>query len=371
MTTLSSPCEPPLAPDALTARMENMSLDEVDARHSRPTMKDVAALSGVSIKTVSRVVNGEPGVSPDVAERVLAASAKLDYRRDLSASSLRRGDGKSQTIGLLLEDVANPFSSALHRAVEDVARQHGVVVFAGSVDEDPDRERDLAAALVARRTDGLVIVPTAPDQSYLARERRNGTPVVFVDRPPVQLDADHVVTDNVAGARDGTAHLVRHGHQRIAFLGDLSTISTARERHDGYVEALGLAGLPVAADLVRRDLSTAEQAQAAVEELLALADPPTAVFASQNLVTVGALRALRRAGLHRSVAVVGFDTLPMQDLLDPGVTIVEQYVRRLGELAAEMLFRRIAGDTSPARRIVLPAQLTERGTGEIPGPFAG
>jgi len=347
-----------------------MPLDDVDGRPSRPTMKDVAALSGVSIKTVSRVVNGEAGVSPDVAERVLAASAKLDYRRDLSASSLRRGDGKSQTIGLLLEDVSNPFSSALHRAVEDVARQHGVVVFAGSVDEDPDRERDLVSALVARRTDGLVIVPTAADQSYLARERRNGTPVVFVDRPPVQLDADHAVTDNLAGARDGTAHLVAHGHRRIAFLGDLATISTARERYQGYVEALGAAGIPLASELVRRNLRTAEQAQDAVEELLALPDPPTAVFASQNLVTVGTLRALRRAGLQRTVAVVGFDSLPLQDLLDPGVTIVEQDVRRLGAAAAEMLFDRIAGDQSPPRSVVLPAVLVERGSGEIPGPFA-
>lgn len=370
MTTLSSPGRAAPTLTEQTGRMERMSLDEVDARHSRPTMKDVAALSGVSIKTVSRVVNGEPGVSADVAERVLAATAKLDYRRDLSASSLRRGDGKSQTIGLLLEDVSNPFSSALHRAVEDVAREHGVVVFAGSVDENPDRERDLAAALVARRTDGLVIVPTAPDQSYLARERRTGTPVVFVDRPPVQLEADHVVTDNLSGAREGTRHLVGHGHRRIAFLGDLSTISTARERYEGYVEALGQAGIPLATELVRRDLRTAEQAEAAVQELLALADAPTAIFASQNLVTVGALRALRRAGLHRTVAMVGFDSLPMQDLLDPGVTIVEQDVRRLGAEAAQMLFRRIAGDTSPARRVVLPATLVERGTGEIPGPFS-
>jgi LacI family transcriptional regulator len=347
-----------------------MSLDEVAGRTSRPTMKDVAALSGVSIKTVSRVVNEEAGVSPDVVERVRAAASKLDYRRDLSASSLRRGDGKSQSIGLLLEDVSNPFSSALHRAVEDVARQHGVVVFAGSVDEDPEREHGLVSALVARRTDGLVIVPTAPDQSYLARERRNGTPVVFVDRPPVQLDADHVVTDNVTGAFEGTAHLVAHGHRRIAFLGDLSTISTAQERYTGYVEALGAAGVPLAVELVRRDLRTDEQARAAVAELLALPEPPTAVFASQNLVTVGALRALRAAGLHRGVALVGFDSLPLQDLLDPGITIVEQDVRRLGATAAELLFRRIAGDDSPAQRIVIPAELTARGSGEIPGPYA-
>jgi LacI family transcriptional regulator len=186
----------------------------------------------------------------------------------------------------------------------------------------------------------------------------------------VQLDADYVVTGNLDGAREGTEHLVMHGHRRIAFLGDLSTISNARERYDGYVAALGRAGIPVDSDLVRRDLRTSEEALEAVDGLLRLPDPPTAVFASQNLLTVGTLRALRRAGLHRTVAVVGFDSLPLQDLLDPGVTIVEQDVRRLGETAAEMLFSRIQGDASPSRHVVLPATLTPRGSGEIPGPHA-
>jgi LacI family transcriptional regulator len=336
----------------------------------RPTMRDVAALSGVSIKTVSRVVNNEGGVSPDLVERVNEAARKLDYQRNLSASSLRRGDGRTETIGLLLENVANPFSSALHRAVEDVARDHGVLVFAGSVDEDPWRERGLTGAFIARRVDGLIVVPTGSDQSYFAKERESGTHVVFVDRPPALLDADYVVTDNVAGARVGVRHLIAHGHRRIGYIGDLSTISTARERLAGYHEALAEAGIAVDPSIVMQDQRTSDDAEAAVERLLARDDAPTAIFTAQNLVTIGALRALRRAKAHRSIAVVGFDELPVVDLIDPGPTLVVQDVVGLGSTAAELLFRRVQGYDAPPQHVVLPATLVVRGSGEIPGPFA-
>src|SRR6059036_3383628 len=154
-------------------------------------MREVAALAKVSIKTVSRVVNGESGVSPRLAKRVIAASERLNYRHNLTASSLRRSDGRSLTIGVVLEDVANPFASALHRAIEDVAVERAVLVLAGSSDEDERRERRLVAAFASRRVDGLIIQPSSHDHSYLLRERRAGTPVVFVDRPPSSLDADH------------------------------------------------------------------------------------------------------------------------------------------------------------------------------------
>jgi LacI family transcriptional regulator len=337
---------------------------------SRPTMKDVAALSGVSIKTVSRVVNDERGVSPDLVERVNDAARKLDYQRNLTASSLRRGDGRTQTIGLLLENVANPFSSALHRAVEDVAREHGVIVFAGSVDEDPQMERALAAAFVARRVDGLVVVPTGSDQSYLAKERENGTPVVFVDRPPAQLDADWIVTDNLGGADQAVSHLLAHGHRRIAYLGDLATIRTAVERNHGYERALARAGIGADPGLIRENLRTSDDAHAAVTDLLRMPDAPTAIFASQNLVTIGALRALRAAGLQRDIALVGFDALPLVDLIDPGVTLMVQDVVGLGRRAASLLFARAGGDTGPMQHQVLPPTLNVAGTGEIPGPYA-
>jgi LacI family transcriptional regulator len=336
----------------------------------RPTMRDVAALSGVSIKTVSRVVNQESGVSADLIERVTEAARKLDYQRDLTASSLRRADGKSQTLGLLLENVANPFSSALHRVIEDCAREHGVTVFAGSVDEDPARERDLVSAFVARRVDGLIVVPTGEDQSYLAREVRSGTPVVFVDRPPALMSGDTVMTDNLGGARAAVAHLVRHGHHRIACLGDLRTIVTASERSAGYRAALDDAHLRIDPTLVVQDLRTSEQAESAVLELMARSDPPTAIFSGQNLVTIGAVRALRSLGLHRSVAVVGFDDIPLAELVDPALTLVAQDVVGLGNAAIRLLFERLSGSDQPVQHVVLEASLTVRGSGEIPGPFA-
>ncbi len=337
-------------------------------RH-RPTMRDVAALSGVSLKTVSRVVNFESGVSPDLIARVRSAAQILDFQPNLTASSLRRSDGKTKTIGLLLENVANPFSSALHRAIEIVARDRGVVVFAGSVDEDQTRERDLAAAFVARRVDGLIVVPAGHDQSYLATERRNGTPMVFVDRPPTLLDADAVLTANQVGSRDAVRHLISHGHRRIACVGDLASISTAAERLTGYVEALDRADIAKDPDLIRQGIRSSEAAQEAVRELLQLPDPPTAIFASQNLITIGAIRALRAASRHHQVALVGFDDVPLVDLLDPGITLVLQDVVGMGAAAAELLFRRLDGDDGPTERRIFDARLVPGGSGEIAGPW--
>ena len=347
-----------------------MTSSSIAPAHHRPTMRDVAALSGVSLKTVSRVVNGEAGVSDDLTERVEAAARTLNYQPNLTASNLRRNDGKTRTIGLLLENVANPFSSALHRAIEDIARERDVVVFAGSVDEDVDRERELANAFVARRVDGLIVVPAADDQSYLATERRAGTPMVFVDRPPSFLDADAVLTENRGGARTAVEHLMSHGHRRIAYLGDLSTISTARDRLAGYCDALDRAGIAFDQTIVRENLRTSEHAVAAVLELLDLENPPTAIFASQNLVTMGVVRALATAGRNHNVALVGFDEIPLADLLSPGVTLILQDVEGMGSASADLLFRRLAGHAGPSETVVLPTTLIARGSGEIAGPFS-
>src|SRR5207244_921430 len=174
----------------------------------RPTMREVAALAGVSLKTVSRVINAEPAVSDDVRSRVVGAIQRLDYRHDHAASSLRRSDRKTSTIGVLLEDVANPFSSALHREIEDVALRRGVLVLAGSSDEDEAREQQLIAAFTSRRVDGLIIVPASHDHSYLLSERRAGTSMVFVDRPPAFLDADRILPDTQAGPRQAAVHCI-------------------------------------------------------------------------------------------------------------------------------------------------------------------
>jgi len=335
------------------------------ATPKRATLRDVASLAGVSIKTVSRVVNGEPGVVPEKVDAVQRAVRQLDYRQNMGASSLRRADGRTAAVAALLEDLANPFSAGVHRAIEDAARERNVLIFAGSVDEDPDRERQLVRAFTSRRADALIIVPATEHQGYLENEIEAGTPVVFVDRPPIGFAADCVMTDNRDGASRAVKHLARHGHQRIAFLGDLTTIATARQRYDGYVGALSLAGLSIPGALVVHNLHDQPTVEAAVERLMALPEPPTALFAAQNNITVAAVRALQRLGLQDTVALVGFDDFPLADLMRPGVTVMAQDPAAIGRRAAEILFARLAGDTSPTATTIIPTKLIQRGSGEI------
>lgn len=203
---------------------------------NRPTMKDVAARAGVGLKTVSRVVNGEPGVTPDTERRVQEAIEALGFRRNDSARVLRKG--RTATVGLVLEDLADPFYGPLNRAVEEVARTHGALLINGSSAEDPDRERELALALCARRVDGLIVIPAGDDHRYLEPEIRAGVATVFVDRPAGRIEADVVLSDSFGGARDGVAHLIAGGHRRIGFIGDHPRIHTATERLRGYRAAM-------------------------------------------------------------------------------------------------------------------------------------
>ena len=349
-------------------RAEELAATTPVATH--PTMRDVAALAGASLKTVSRVINSDPTVGTELAARVRSAARKLDYRPNRIASDLARrrtsaATGKPSTIGLLIQDVSNEFSASIFRAVEDVAEAHGVTVLASNVNDDPGRERALTANLVARRVDGLIIVPVSQDHGYLAREQRSGVPVVFVDRPPLFLRADSVLSDNEAGACRGVSHLVEHGHQRIAFLGEVSRFVPAGLRYNGYTEALRQAGLPCDENLVRRNLWTEQDASDAVSEIMVVPDPPTALFAAHNRLTVGAIRGLRLLGLERSVALVGFDDFGRADLLQPAITVVAQDPGALGRLAAEILFRRIVGEDFPIAEHIVPTRLIVRGSGEV------
>src|SRR3954452_337791 len=334
----------------------------------RPTMREVAAVAGVSLSTVSRAINGDPKVAPDLAEKVNAAVAMLGYRRDVTATTLRRADRLSASIGLVFDDVANPFHATLQRGIEDVARERGVLAFAGSSDEDAERERDLVQAFLSRRVDGLIVVPAGSDHGYLVRDRDAGVAVVFVDRPPGFIDADVVLSDHAGGARAATAHLLAAGHRRIGYLGDRRRIHSATERLRGHTEALAAAGVAYDPGLVRTELRDSAAARAATADLLALDDPPTAIFTAQNLITIGAVEALRAGGLRHAVALGGFDDVPLADALDPGLTVVAQDAVALGRTAAERLFARLDGDTGPTQTVLLPTTLIARGSGEIAPP---
>ncbi len=325
-------------------------------------MSDVARLAGVSIKTVSRVVNDEPAVHPDTAERVMAAIEQLGFRRNLGARNLRRGS-TTGTIGLIVEDVGNPFYSELNRAVERIATSFGRQVLTGSSEENSDRERELVLEFCARRVDGILVVPAGLQHGYLVPEMRAGTPVVFIDRPAGDIVADTVLFDNLGGTIEAVTHLAKHGHRRIAFLGDSPDIFTAAERLRGFREGCVRNGISYDESLVTMRTPTPDGIADAVKRLLDGPDAATAVIAGNNRVAVHVLRTLAHA--ERRPAMVGFDDFELADLLNPPVTVVAHDVSALGHAAAELLFARVQGDQSPPRKVVLPVHLVARGSGEV------
>lgn len=336
----------------------------VGTARTRATIRDVATLAGVGIKTVSRVINDEANVAPQTRDRVHRAVSALNFKPNLGAGSLRRGDRKTRTLGLLLDAVDNPFSAAVNRGVEVVAAARGNAVFAASCANDPERERALVEAFTRRRVDALILTTVSTDHGYLQTERDQGVVVVFVDRPPVGLLADAVLTDDRHAAEVATQHLLDHGHRRLVFLGDDPAIATAQQRRSGYTATMARAGLAGLARYVD-NLRSEREAQVAVQALMSSDEPPTAIFAAQNLVTLGALRGLHDLGLQHRVALVGFDDLPLADLVQPGLTVMAQDPGRIGTLAATRVFQRLDGDTSREDTQVVPAALLVRGSGEI------
>lgn len=331
----------------------------------------MASLAGVGTKTVSRVINDEPGVSEPMRHRVERAIRALNFKPNQGAGALRRGSRSTQTIGLLVDSVENPFSAAVNRAVEIVASSRGMAVFAASFDDDPVRERDLVEAFLRRRVDGLILTTITADHGYLQHERDQGTPIVFVDRPPVGLSADAVLTDNYEASGRATRHLLDQGHRRIAHLGDELGISTARERRRGFDDAMSVVGLDPKTAKHTDDLRSDQEAYQAVRALMDLGTPPTALFTSQNMVTIGAVRALHHLGLQHRVALVGFDDVLLSDVLDPPISVIAQDAALIGQIAAERIFARLDGDTSAPSTRVVPTRLLTRGSGEIrPDPVA-
>lgn len=352
-----------------------MSIDEeepapVPKPLQRATMRDVAALAEVSPKTVSRVIHGEKYVSEEIAERVRAAMLRLTYRPNLGASQLRVGS-TSGAIGLILVDISNPFSSAIHRAIEDVFRNDPIVVLAASTDEEAVREQEAVAAFTARRVDGLIIMPASHDHSYLAAEVAAGTHIVLVDRPPVQINVDSVVSENHAGAREGVHHLIRHGHHRVGFIGDWPNVVSSQLRYDGYLAALGDAGLSHDPSLALRGFENPDEIEKETGTLLQAVKPPTALFVAQNALCAPVIRAVRSMGLQRKIAIVGFDGFDGADLIEPGLTVVAQDPVLMGTIAANMLLDRMNGAQKSIENVVLPTYFLKRGSGEILNSFSG
>lgn len=332
----------------------------------RPTLRDVAERAGVSFKTVSRVVNDERGVSPELARRVNDAVSELGYRRDDRARMLRSSTTTTGTIGFALVDVSNPFFSAIHRGIEEVARSRDCLVLAGSNDGLVARQDQLIEAFVARRVDGLIVVTASTGVGALKTELARGTPVVFVDLEPDDADVDLVRADHFGGARLATDHLLARGHRDIAFIGDDPTIFSAHARLEGFREAMKAAGIDVPTHRIITGRHEPDTWRIVIADHLRRPNPPTALFTAQNFITVGAAHALHDLDLHHTTAQVGFDDVELADLVEPAISVVAQHPWDIGRRAAELLYRRIDGDRSPPVREILPCEVTERGSGEIP-----
>ncbi|WP_043628925.1 LacI family DNA-binding transcriptional regulator [Nonomuraea candida] len=330
----------------------------------RATMSDVAREVGVTAKTVSRVVNGENSVSAETRARVLAAMEKLGFQPNLMARNMRVG-ARDSTVGLIIPDMGNPFFGTVAGGIEAAMRPRGLTLIVGSSEETAEGERSLTSTFLARRVTALLVVPAADsDHHSLRAERGTGLPIVFLDRPPSGLTTDCVVSANREGARTGVAHLIAHGHRRIAFIGDLPTLYTRRERFQGYRDALAEAGIPFDRRLVETGHDE-KAAAAAVARLLAAKDPATAVFAANNFAATGVVLGLARLR-RQEVALVGFDDLPLAEVLEPALTVVAQDPEAIGKAAAELLMARLDGDRSRARTVEIPTRLIVRGSGELP-----
>ena len=307
------------------------------------TIKDVAAHAGVSVATVSAVINRNKYVSPDLTLRVQASIAALGYERNSLAQGLKMHT--SQTIGLIISDITNPYFTSVVRGVEDVANARGYSLILGNTDEDLTKEKSYLRLLESKRVDGLILARHAPgNHAYLRSWPTHRLPLVSIGYLPDDVSIDAVLIDNVAGARQAVEHLITLGHERIGIVTGLPGITTSEERLTGYEQALAAHGIPLDPALIAEGNSRIDGGERAALQLLTQESArPTALFVTNGLMVIGALQALDRVGLRcpQDVALVGFDDFAWAAVMHPRLTTVRQPTYEIGQQAAQLLFERL------------------------------
>ncbi|BAU87101.1 lacI family transcriptional regulator [Streptomyces laurentii] len=322
------------------------------------SIKDVAAAAGVSVATVSRVLNDHPSVSDDARTRVQAAVETLGYRPNAVARSLRTHE--TRTLGLVISDVVNPYFAHLARSVEEEARELGYSVIIGNADERPDLQDHHVRTLLDRRIDGLLVSPTDGGSPLMLNAATNGTPMVFVDRWIAGVDVPVVRADGRAAVHDLVAHLHALGHRRLAIIAGPAATTTGSERVESFRAAMSEYGLPLPDAYIGQGDFQAESGRRATERFLDLAEPPEVVFAADNLMALGALDAIRARGLRipDDIALAAFDDIPWFVHTDPAITVISQPTAELGRAAVRALVDRVEGRA--AASVTLPARLVVR-----------
>ncbi|WEG08151.1 LacI family DNA-binding transcriptional regulator [Microbacterium horticulturae] len=320
------------------------------------TMNEVAKRAGVSMSTVSHVLNGTRHVNPNTRVRVEQAISELGYRQDPAARML--AGGRSGTIGLVISGLTNPYFGPLLHTIEQEVSDAGYVLVLGDSHDEHFMEQQTIDSLVSRRVDGLIVAPSAGFTGESAqRIAETGTPLVLIDRA-LPVECDKVTPENREAVRTLTEHLIEHGHRRIAVVTGLRGIDSTEERRQGYIDALAAHDLPIDPALMLDGQSDRLVAQSAVADLLRGSDRPTALLPLNNAMTIGAMRAMRDAklGIPDDIALCAYDDFEWSDLFRPGLTAMGQDVARMGTEAVALLLRRIGGDSSEfEHHVISPA----------------
>jgi len=324
------------------------------------TIREVAESAGVSYATVSHVINNTRLVSPETRERVLTAMDALNYRPNALARSLRQG--KTNTLGLVLPDSANPFFAEISRSIEDEAFKKGYSVFLCNTERDTQRELFYVDVLANRQVDGIIFVAAGDQPDSLDFLLHRNMPVVMIDRNLSNVEVDAVLTDNQLGGFLATRHLLELGHKRIACIAGPSSITPSAERIIGYRRALEEAGISYDEKLVLPGDYHAQSGLEITNSILSMNPRPTAIFALNDLMALGALRAAAEAGcsVPEDVAVVGYDDLEIAHFSNPPLTTIAQPKKEIGVQAVHLLVDRMAQKDRPPSRLILPPELIVR-----------
>ncbi len=330
----------------------------------KPTMADVAQAANVSTATVSRVLRGVEGASSrETATRILGCASELGYIVDGVASSMR--SGQTRSVGLVIADIANPWFGQLAAAVESVLGPAGFSVILANTNNSVERERAAIQILLQKQVDALVVASSSADGAHLLGAVTRGTRVVLVDAELPDLAVDSVTIDNDAAARTAVEHLLAFGHRDVAIAFGGSGPASDRARLDGYTRTLEDRGIEVRPEYLTSGADTFEGGRAAVATLLTLPQRPTAIFATNNLMTVGALVAIADAGLRvpTDISIVGIDDMEWYPIANPAITAIQESATEMGRCAAERLLLRLRRQRQPAvERIRLPVEFRERGS---------
>ncbi|MFF4831056.1 LacI family DNA-binding transcriptional regulator [Streptomyces sp. NPDC001315] len=330
-----------------------------------PTMADVARSAGVSVATVSHVLNDTRPVLPHTRQAVLDAIDELGYTPNTLARSLVTS--RTRSIGLAVSAISNPYFTEIFQGVETGALEHGYSLLIADPHDDPEHERKVVQLLHERRVDGMIVAPSAKPGELVAYLTRHHVPTVFLDRVvDVPADGaprfDQVCAENTGPVTRLVTHLAGLGHRRIALVAGPPGLGTTSERIAGYRHGLATAGLPHDERLVAHGGSTTEAAERATATLLSLAAPPTALVTANNAMTIGALRALRERGLSvpEDIALCCFDDFAWADLFSPRLTAIAQPSKDIGAQAVRVLLERLAAPDRPARTVRLPCTFVHR-----------